>query len=76
MRLPEYDTEFLVQLVNDIVKEAIRHGGDSGGAYFTNHKKLFSALTYLKNWLGLDGYAVVDFSGELYLAKLAKEADS
>ena len=73
MRLPEYDMEFLVQQVNAVVKEAIRHGGDSGGAYYTNHKKLFSALTYLKNWLGLDGYAVVDFSGELYLAKLAGE---
>ena len=75
MRLPEYDTEFLVQLVNDVVKEAIRHGGDSGGAYFTNHKNLFRELTDLRNWLGLDDYVVVDFSGELYLAKLAGEVE-
>lgn len=42
----------LTRMVNDIIEEAIEHGGDSGGAYCTNTEGLVKAMKRFLNWCG------------------------
>lgn len=41
--------EHEIKLINKIIFEAIKHGGDSGGPYFTNKDGLISAINNLLN---------------------------
>jgi hypothetical protein len=43
-----------INRINDIIEEAIDHGGDSGGAYFCNRDGLVKAMRELLAWTGLD----------------------
>lgn len=38
------DFELFIDNLNQVIEEAITHGGDSGGAYFCNFDKLLSAI--------------------------------
>lgn len=40
-------SEYEIKLVNKIIFEAIKHGGDIGGPYFTNEDGLISAINKL-----------------------------
>lgn len=40
-------SEYEIKLINKIIFEAIKHGGDSGGPYFTNEDGLISAINKL-----------------------------
>lgn len=37
-----------IELINEIVAQAVIHGGDSGGPYYTNSSVLYKTL---RNWL-------------------------
>lgn len=43
----DFSLKDLVSRVNDVIKESIAHGGDSGGAYFCNWDGFISAVTNL-----------------------------
>lgn len=66
----------LCERVNKIIKEAIIHGGDSGGAYYDNYEGLMKAMTEFLEHYKLDGYVIIDETGcgpnELRFAKKAK----
>lgn len=40
-------SDYEIKLINKIIFEAIKHGGDSGGPYFTNEDGLISAINKL-----------------------------
>lgn len=40
-------SDYEIKLINKIIFEAIVHGGDSGGPYFTNEDDLISAINKL-----------------------------
>lgn len=40
-------SDYEIKLINKIIFEAIIHGGDSGGPYFTNEDDLISAINKL-----------------------------
>ena len=44
----------LVNILNKVIREAIMHGGDSGGAYFSNNKGLMESVEDLLVILSLD----------------------
>lgn len=43
-----------VSQLNDIIDNAVIHGGDSGGAYFSNTDGLIGAMRYFLKWTGLN----------------------
>lgn len=54
----------LIERVNKIITEAIEHGGDSGGAYFSNRDGLIHEMKRFLNWTGLDReYGIMDENG-------------
>lgn len=56
--------DVLIQRINGIIKEAIEHGGDSGGAYFSNGEGLIKEMKYFLRWSGLDkNYGIMDEDG-------------
>lgn len=48
-------SNYEIKLINKIIFEAIKHGGDSGGPYFTNEYSLISAINKL-----LDAKCITD----------------
>lgn len=40
--------EYEIELINNIIYESVRHGGDAGGAYYSNTNEVLSAI---QNWL-------------------------
>lgn len=42
-------TEIEIILLNNLIKEAVDHGGDAGGPYFCNKKCMIDAMTVYKN---------------------------
>lgn len=43
-----------IELLNEIIHEAIIHGGDSGGAYCVNDEDLIKKMKDYLNWTGLN----------------------
>ena len=57
---PLTDEEKLVININTIIKEAISHGGDPGGAYFCNKDGLHKSIEKFMSDAGLDeNYGIV-----------------
>lgn len=52
------DKAILTDYINKIIREAIDHGGDSGGPYFVNGEELHDAMRRLKMWLSLKDYVI------------------
>ena len=59
------DKEKLVEDLNSLIKEAIDHGGDSGGPYYSNPDDLINATNKILKTLELDNeyIAVWDIEG-------------
>lgn len=53
-------TSAVVKLINDVLEEAVKDGGDSGGAYHQNLYNLEVAVNNLINCLGLTDYEVIN----------------
>lgn len=48
-----------IELVNELIVQSIKHGGDSGGPYFTNEKELISAINaWLEFKENANGYQI------------------
>lgn len=47
------DEKFL-DWVNKIISEAIEHGGDEGGAYYSNKDGLLNTMKHFLRWSGLN----------------------
>ena len=63
----------LLRYMNNIIAEAIEHGGDSGGAYFSNRDGLIVSMKFFLNWSGLGkDYGIIDEDGFL---KFYKKSD-
>lgn len=72
------DTEkaILTEYINNIVREAIDHGGDSGGPYFSNGEELIAAMRRFKGWLSLEDYVICgDKRDYMYYAKPVSEEE-
>lgn len=53
-----------IEKINKIIAEAIEHGGDSGGAYFSNKDGLVAEMRFFLRWSGLDNfYGIMDEDG-------------
>ena len=57
---PTVDAEQLVELINQLIEEAVEDGGDAGGAYNQNQKGLTKAINDLLEFFGLSNYEVVE----------------
>ena len=56
-------SEYEIKLINKIIFEAIKHGGDSGGPYFTNEDNLISSINKLLDIECIaDKYEVQEFT--------------
>lgn len=56
----------LVEKLNDIIREAIEHGGDRGGAYFSNRDGLVNAMKGYLTWTGMnEKVGIMDDEGEM-----------
>lgn len=49
-----------VKLLNDLISQAILHGGDPGGPYYVNHDELRRSANNIIDHLDLKGYKVSD----------------
>ena len=58
----DVDKTILVEYVNRIIREAIKHGGDLGGPYFSNEEGLVEEMLKFGRWAGLSGYGIFDDS--------------
>lgn len=52
-------TNAVVQLLNDLIEEAVKDGADSGGAYHMNQQNLMIAAYNLLYSLNLTDYEVI-----------------
>lgn len=60
----------LLRYMNNIIAEAIEHGGDSGGAYYSNRDGLIKEMHYFLRWAGFDKeYGIMDEGGILRFYK-------
>lgn len=48
----------MMDYINKIIEEAVIHGGDTGGAYFTNMDNLVSKMRGFRRWAGLEEYKI------------------
>lgn len=56
--------------MNNIIAEAIEHGGDSGGAYYSNRDRLIKAMHNLLSWASIEKeYGIMDENGMLRFYK-------
>ena len=69
--MSEHEKTILVECLNDIIKNAVIHGGDCGGAYMSNPQGLLEAIETLRKWR-LSDYIIVESP---YGYALAKPAD-
>ena len=68
------DKAILTDYINKIIREAIDHGGDLGGPYFSNGEDLHNAMRSLKTWLSLKDYIICgDKKDYMYYAKPIEE---
>ena len=61
--------EYEIELINNIIKESVVHGGDSGGAYFSNTKKVYLVIQEWLNYHNLSDIYTIDeqeLEGEPY----------
>lgn len=56
MKIDNIDLEIFCKHFNNIVSEAIEHGGDYGGPYYINQKNLENSINIFLKWLGLNKY--------------------
>ena len=54
------DIAKLVDLLNQLIEEAVEDGGDAGGAYHQNQDGLTKAINDLLEFFGLSDYEVVE----------------
>lgn len=60
----------LVKKINSMLDEAISHGGDSGGAYYSNRDGLIKEMRDFLKWSGLDKmFGIMDEGGVLRFYK-------
>jgi len=52
--------EYEIELINNIIKESVIHGGDAGGAYFSNTKKVYSVIQEWLNYHDLSDIYIVN----------------
>lgn len=52
--MSEMDLDKEIELINEIISQAVSHGGDAGGAYCTNAEFLNEAIIDWLNMRGLD----------------------
>ena len=64
--------DYFVLLVNEMIEEAILHGGDMGGPYESNEKNLVEAMTKFQRWYGLKDYIIVRTRVGFAFAKTVK----
>lgn len=58
--------DILIEKLNSIISEAIAHGGDSGGAYFSNEEALIREMKQFLRWYGLhENYGIMNENGLL-----------
>ena len=51
--MEDEDLEYLCDRINNLIEEAVKHGGDAGGAYYTNQKGLINSLINLLSCLNI-----------------------
>jgi hypothetical protein len=65
--------KYFMEKINRIIAEAIEHGGDCGGAYFSNRDGLVDEMKDFLCWAGLDkDYGIMDDGGWI---KFYKKSD-
>lgn len=63
--IAEKNEKFFIEKLNRIIAEAIDHGGDNGGAYYTNRDRLIRAMRDLLKWTGMDKTVGIMDDGEV-----------
>lgn len=48
----------MMKYINEIIEEAVFHGGDIGGPYFTNMDDLLSKMRKFRAWTGSNEYKI------------------
>ena len=56
--LEEDELDIFCIFINDIIEQAISHGGD-GGAYYTNQEELEQSIYCFIHWLGIEDKVVL-----------------
>ena len=61
IRTIDSDTEIesLCEHLNDIIEQAIIHGGDNDGPYCINEEELIKHIKIFLGWIGLDKYVII-----------------
>ena len=54
MEFDDVKLEIFCDIFNDIIYEAISHGGDYGGPYYTNKENLENKIDWFLKWTGLN----------------------
>lgn len=54
-----YSLEAFCNIVNDVIEQAITHGGDTGGPYYINQEELESSINYFIEWLGIEDRVIL-----------------
>lgn len=76
-QIDDRNDRIYIDYLNRIISEAIEHGGDSGGAYFTNRDGLVNAMKFFLKWTGLEKtVGIMDCDGQeirFYLKRFITE---
>ena len=59
IELNDIELKIFCEHINSIIEEAIEHGGDCGGAYFSNQEALEHSIILFLNWVGLNKYVTL-----------------
>lgn len=76
--MKKYSLEIYCDYLNDIIEQAIIHGGDVGGAYFVNKEELIKSIKTFIDWTGLNKYLIIyksDFPKLLIKNNLENKGD-
>jgi hypothetical protein len=57
--LKEDVLDIFCERINEIIKEAVVHGGDIGGIYCINQEDLEKSIKRFLDWTGLNKYVVI-----------------
>ncbi len=74
----EVDLQLFCDHFNEIIEQAIIHGGDTGGAYCCNEEELLKVISRFLSWMGLDEYLTIykdDFPKLLVKNKIEKNEE-
>jgi len=54
-------SEVLAEHINEMISQAVVHGGDAGGPYCSNDEKLIESMKSFSKWYGLDseGFKII-----------------